>query len=93
MVRLVKELMDNTSFTEPETMEIIAILLRKGVNLAKMEVNQAIDYVVDKTEIHSNRMCAWLNCKLYYNSEEFTKMAHDLRSGRCLVFYTNEVNE
>lgn len=91
--QLIKGIMDNTSLTEDETIEVISILRREGINLVTMEVNQAINYVVDKTKIHSCRMYAWLDCKSYYNEKEFDMMAHDLRSGRCLIYYTNKVEK
>lgn len=91
--KLIKGIVDNTLLTENETIEVISILIRKGINLIGMEINQAINYVVDKTKIHGCRMYAWLECKKYYNNKEFDMMAHDLRSGRCLIYYTNEVEK
>ena len=49
--KLIKGIIDNTSLTEDETIEVISILRRKGINLVGMEINQAINYVVDKTKI------------------------------------------
>ena len=91
--QLIKEIGNNTSLTENETIEVISILRRRGLNLVTMEMNQAINYVVDKTKTHSCRLNAWLDCKEYYNEKEFDMMAHDLRSGRCLIYYTNEVEK
>ena len=88
---LVRGIMDSASLTEDEVIEIISILRRKGVNLIMMGIEQAISYVEDKTEIYSCRWAAWLTYHSRHSkNDDFDELAHDLRSGRCLIYYANE---
>jgi NAD-dependent dihydropyrimidine dehydrogenase PreA subunit len=92
MKEIIGILHDNTSLTEDEAIEVLVLINKDYKNIYQMKPYEVLDIINDKTEFHDNKEIAWLDSEPYYSREELEKISHDLKSGRCCIYYNQMID-